>query len=199
MDPTGWHGVRVGALVKVLALAWGCPPLQALEMGLASELHDLGMSSVPAAVLGKQGPLNDSERAAVRTHAEAGAAMLVDEPHSRVLLARDIARYHHAHWDGAGYPERVAGEAIPLGARMCAIADAYDAMVCGLGRPPISMPQALAELHRCAGQQFDPELVSCFDAVVNGELESLGLDPAATGMEAFQGLVAALREDRGFV
>ena len=83
---------------------------------------------------------------------------------------------------------------------MCAVADAYDAMVCGLGRPPVSMAQAFEELHNCAGQQFDPELVSCFDAVVNGELHDLGLDAESTGgMDAFQELVASLREDRGFV
>jgi putative two-component system response regulator len=200
MDGTGWHGVRVGTLVKALALGRGLPPLQALELGLAAELHDVGMTSVPAEVLGKPGELNDGERTVVRKHSEAGAAMLVDEPHPRLLQAREIARYHHAHWDGRGYPARVAGEAIPLGARMCAIADAYDAMVCGIGRRPISMADALAELGRCAGQQFDPELVSCFDAVVNGELEGLGLDPASPhGMEDFQELVAALSEDRGFV
>jgi putative two-component system response regulator len=200
MDESGRHGVRVGTLVKALALAWGCPPIQALELGLAAELHDIGMSSVPSAVLGKPGRFNEGERALVQKHAEAGAAMLVDDPHPRLLLARDIARYHHARWDGRGYPDRVAGEAIPLGARMCAIADAYDAMVCGLGRPPLSMAEALAELRDCAGQQFDPELVSCFDAIVNGELEDLGLDPeSGHGMDAFQELVASLREDRGFV
>ena len=82
---------------------------------------------------------------------------------------------------------------------MCAIADAYDAMVCGLGRPPTSMAEALTELRDCAGQQFDPELVSCFDAIVNGELQDLGLDASGHGMDAFQELVASLREDRGFV
>jgi putative two-component system response regulator len=200
MDPSGWHGLRVGTLVKALARARGCPPLQALELGLAAELHDVGMASVPPAILGKLGGLNEGERALVQKHAEAGGAMLMDELHPRLLLARDIARYHHARWDGQGYPDRVAGEAIPLGARMCAIADAYDAMVCGLGRRPLSMAEALAELHACAGQQFDPELVSCFDAIVNGELEDLGLDPASDhGMDAFQELVASLREDRGFV
>jgi putative two-component system response regulator len=199
-DESGWHGVRVGTLVKALALAWGCSPLQALELGLAAELHDIGMSSVPAAVLGKPGRFNDGERSLVCKHAEAGAAMLMDEPHPRLLLARDIARYHHARWDGQGYPDRAAGEAIPLGARMCAIADAYDAMVCGLGRSPLTMAEALAEIRNCAGQQFDPELVSCFDAVVNGELQDLGLDPASEhGMEAFQELVASLRENKGFV
>jgi HD-GYP domain-containing protein (c-di-GMP phosphodiesterase class II) len=200
MDPSGWHGVRVGTLVKALALAWGCAPLQALELGLAAELHDIGMTSVPAPILGKAGPLNEGERTLVQKHTEAGAAMLMDEPHPRLLLARDIARYHHARWDGQGYPDRVAGDAIPLGARMCAIADAYDAMVCGLGRPAVTMAEALGELRNCAGKQFDPELVSCFDAIVNGELQDLGLDPASDhGMDAFQELVASLREDRGFV
>ena len=200
MDESGRHGVRVGTLVKALALARGCPPLQALELGLASELHDIGMTSVPPAIPGKAGPLSAGERTLVQKHAEAGAAMLMDEPHPRLLLARDIARYHHARWDGGGYPDRAAGEAIPLGARMCAIADAYDAMVCGLGRAPLSMAEALLELRRCAGQQFDPELVSCFDTVVNGELHDLGLDPASdNGIDAFQDLVASLKEDRGFV
>ena len=96
---------------------------------------------------------------------------------------------------------RVAGTAIPVAARICAIADAYDAMVCGLaGRPPVSMGAALAELRSGAGGQFDPELVSCFDTIVNGGLEGLGLDPGSVhGMESFQELVASLKEDRGFV
>ena len=201
MDDTGWHGVRVGALVKALAIEAGCPPLQALELGLAAELHDIGLSSVPAAVLAKQGALNEAERSVVRRHAEAGAEMLVDDRHPRLLLAREIARYHHARWDGRGYPERVAGTAIPLGARMCAIADAYDVMVCGLaGRPPLAMGAALVELRQGAGGQFDPDLISCFDAIVNDGLEGLGLDPGSMhGMEAFHELVASLKENRGFV
>jgi HD-GYP domain-containing protein (c-di-GMP phosphodiesterase class II) len=201
MDDTGWHGVRVGALVKALALEWGCGPLQALELGLASELHDIGMASVPAAILAKPGALNEAERFAVRKHAEAGGAMLVDGDHPRLLLARDIARYHHARWDGTGYPDRIAGAAIPLGARMCAIADAYDMMVCGFGgRTPLGMGAALEELRRQAGLQFDPELVSCFDALVKGELDGIGVDPSSEpGMEAFQELVLSLKEDRGFV
>ena len=201
MDDTGWHGVRVGALVKAIAIESGCPPLQALELGLAAELHDIGLSSVPAAVLAKKGLLNEAERSVVRRHAEAGAEMLVDDPHPRLLLAREIARYHHARWDGGGSPDRVAGAALPLGARMCAIADAYDVMVCGLaGRPPLGMRAALTELRQGAGGQFDPELISCFDAIVNDGLEGLGLDPGSMhGMEAFHELVASLKENRGFV
>jgi putative two-component system response regulator len=201
MDDTGWHGVRVGALVKALALASGTSPLQALELGLAAEVHDIGMSSIPAAILAKKGRLNDSERAIVRRHPEAAAAMLADDGHPRILLARDMARFHHARWDGHGWPERVAGSSIPMGARLCAIADAYDAMVTGYasgGR--LSMVEALDELQAEAGRQFDPGLVSCFDSLIRGELEGLGIDAAAgPGLEDFQQLVASLKDDRGFV
>ena len=198
MDVSGFHGVRVGTLVRAMANDWGLSALRALEMGLASELHDIGMSSVPASVLNKPGPLNPGERRVVERHSEAGGEMLVGETHVRLLLARDVARYHHARWDGTGYPNGVAGEAIPLAARMCAVADAYDAMVCGIGRPALSLGDALAELKRGAGSQFDPELVSCFHTIVNSSLEDLGLGPATVqGMDAFQELVTSLREDRG--
>jgi putative two-component system response regulator len=201
MDDTGWHGVRAGALARALALTTGSTPLEALEIGLAAELHDIGMGTVPAGILAKSGPLNDSERAVVRKHAEGGAEMLVDDSHPRLLMARDIARFHHARWDGLGYPARVAWTAIPLAARICSVADAYDMMVCGFGgRTPMSLDAALAELRREAGGQFDPGLVSCFDALVKGELEALGVDPSSgTGMETFQELILSLKEDRGFV
>ena len=200
-DETGRHGKRVGALVKSLAMASGCEPLQALEMGLAAELHDIGMMSVPEGILKKRAPLNQAERAIVMRHVEAGSEILGDDRHPRVFLAREIVRYHHARWDGAGYPERVAGKRIPLGARACALADAYDAMVCGLGTgKPRSMNEALGELRAHAGGQFDPELVECFDQMIRSETEDLGMDLTLnSGMEGFQSLVSALQEDRGFV
>lgn len=201
MDPTGWHGKRVGALVKALLLADGANPLQAVETGLAAELHDIGMASVPEGILGKVGPLNDAERRIVRRHTEAGAEILRDDRHPRVFIAREIATYHHARWDGTGYPGGVSRSAIPLAARACAIADSYDAMVCGLGaRPARSMDEALADLHREAGGQFDPRLVQCFDGMVREETQDLGLDLASRRpMSDFQALVSSLREDRGFV
>lgn len=201
MESSGWHGVRVGALTKALALASGVAPLQALEIGLAAELHDIGMMSVPAAILSKRGPLNASERAIVRRHPEAGAEVLSDDWHPRMLMAREIAKYHHAHWDGSGYPERVGGEFIPLGARMCAIADAYDMMVCGYGdRSPRTMGEALDELRREAGRQFDPALVEVFEGMIRSESKDCGMDlSSSSGMEDFQGLILALKEDRGFV
>jgi len=201
MDSTGWHGIRVGALTKALAFAHGIAPLQALEIGLAAELHDIGLVTVPEAILAKKGELNDAERSLVERHTDAGAEILRNDDHPRILLAREIARYHHARWDGAGYPERVGGRFIPLPARMCAVADAYDSMVCGLdGRPAMSMNDALEELRREAGRQFDPELVDRFGAMIRDETADLGVDPGSvTGLESFQELVVSLHEDRGFI
>jgi putative two-component system response regulator len=201
MDKTGWHGKRVGALSKALAMASGIDPLQSLEIGLAAEIHDIGMLSVPEEILGKRGTLSDGERAAVHRHIDAGADILRDDGHPRIFLAREIARYHHARWDGSGYPERVGGNFIPVAARICSVADAYDAMVSGLGaRPMRTMDQALAELHSNAGGQFDPELVAHFDGMIRTESEDLGMDLASdAGMESFQELVNALQQDRGYV
>src|SRR5258708_21967309 len=127
MDETGRHGKRVGALVKSLAMASGCEPLQALEMGLAAELHDIGMMSVPEGILKKRALLNEAERAIVMRHVEAGSEILGDDQHPRVFLARQIVRYHHARWDGTGQPQRVAGPRIPPRARARALAPAHDA------------------------------------------------------------------------
>jgi putative two-component system response regulator len=200
IDPTGWHGKRVGTLSKALALASGVDPLQAVEIGMAAEVHDIGMMSVPEEILSKRATLTPAEKRLVRRHAEAGAEMLSDDRHARVLMAREMAQYHHAHWDGSGHPERVGGKLIPLPARICAVADAYDAMVCGIGgRPRKPMEAALAELRRCAGGQFDPQLVQDFEALVRMESEDIGVDPSNAGMEDLQELVNALQEDRGFV
>lgn len=200
MDATGWHGVRVGALGKALALTLGMSPLEAVEIGVACELHDIGMGSVPAAILSKRGVLNPAERDVVRRHVTAGAEMLRGENHRQLVLAGDVARFHHARWDGTGYPENVSGHAIPLAARICAIADCYDAMVSGIGGQPRSMGDALSELERMAGTQLDPELVPEFGTLVREELEGQGLDPSLpSGMEDFRALVVSLMEDRGFV
>jgi putative two-component system response regulator len=201
MDPTGWHGKRVGTLCKALAMAVGFDPLRALELGLAAEVHDIGMLSVPDEVFGRKDAAAEEDPGLIRRHVEGGAEILGDDRHPRVFLAREIVRYHHARWDGTGYPERVAGRFIPVGARICAVVDAYDAMVSGLeGRPRKGMDDALAQLHREAGKRLDPQLVASFDALIRTESEDLGMDIGAdSGMEGFQELVNALQEDRGFV
>jgi putative two-component system response regulator len=200
-DNTGWHGKRVGAFSKALAMASGLDPLQSLEIGLAAELHDIGMVSVPEELAAKKGPLSEREEAIVMRHVDAGAEILRDDRHPRIFLAREIVRYHHARWDGCGYPARVGGKFIPLAARICAIADAYDELVSGLASRVVrTMDEALAALRREAGSRFDPELVARFEVMVRTESEELGVDLASTsGMEGFQELVNALQEDRGFV
>ncbi len=201
IDSTGWHGIRVGALTQALALEYGLSPIQALEFGLAAELHDIGMTSVPERVLMQPGELNDVERALVRKHTTAGAEMLAGDRHPRMVIASDIAKYHHARWDGGGYPANVAGESIPLAARMCAVADVYDTLVTDRAyRMAWSMESALEELQRVAGTQLDPDLVRCFEVVIRRESANEGIDPSMDGgLKNFQQLIVALTEDRGFL
>lgn len=199
-DASGEHGPRVGALTKALALEAGIAPLEAVEIGLAAEVHDIGMGSVPEALAAKSGPLSPVEEAILRRHSDAGAEILRDDRHPRMLIARDIAQYHHAWWDGSGYPERVGGQFIPRPARLCAVANTYDALVCGFGgKSAQSMESALEALHGLAGTQLDPVLVEAFDRMIRRESWELGIDPAGTaGTTSFQELVATLQEDRGF-
>jgi putative two-component system response regulator len=201
MEPTGLHGKRVGALAKALAMACGTDPLHALELGLACELHDIGMVSVSEEMLSKRVPTPDVHHAMVERHVNAGAQILSGDDHPRIFLAREVVRYHHAHWDGSGRPEGVAGARIPFAARVCAVADAYDEMVCGhRGAPRQTMDQALGHLRAQAGRRYDPDLVERFESMIRAESDDLGLDlSAGRGMENFQQLVSALQEDRGFV
>ncbi len=201
IDGLGWHGMRVGALTKALALEFGVSPLQALEFGLAAQIHDIGMASVPERIVMQARQLNDVERALVEKHTAAGAEMLSDDRHPRILIARDVAKFHHAHWNGEGHPGHVARQSIPLAARMCAVADTYDTLVTDRPyRKGCSMADALKELNRVAGTQLDPELVICFEKMIKREAANEGIDPSAeVGLDAFQQLISALTEDRGFL
>lgn len=201
VDSTARHGERVGVLTRALALEYGLSPIEALEYGLAAELHDIGMAAVPERVLMQAYALNDVEHALMRKHTTAGAEMLAGDQHPRLMMACDMAKYHHARWDGDGYPAGVAGKAIPLAARMCAVADAYDAMATDRPyRKAFTLDKALTELRRAAGTQLDPDLVRCFEAVIRREAENEGIDPCINGeFENFQQLITSLEEERGFL
>lgn len=201
IDGTGWHGMRVGALTRALALQCGIAPIQALEYGLAAQIHDIGMASVPEAIVMQARELNEVERTLVQKHTLAGAEILSDDRHPRILIARDVAKFHHAHWDGSGYPGNVARESIPLAARMCAVADTYDTLVTDRPyRKACSMADALLELNRVAGTQLDPSLVKSFEQMIKREAANEGIDPSAeVGLNSFQQLITALTEDRGFL
>jgi len=158
---TGGHLARVTAygVEACRALGGGLAATPGLEQAFL--LHDLGKIGVPDAVLNKVGPLTDEEWALMREHPAIGLRILEGVPHMDVVRA--VVYSHHERWDGAGYPDGLAGEAIPLGARIVAVADAFDAMTAA--RPystPRTPHEALEELRRCAGAQFDPAVVVAF-------------------------------------
>jgi putative nucleotidyltransferase with HDIG domain len=161
-DPyTRGHSARVTALALAVArrLGWNEQQLTAVRLGAA--LHDVGKLSVSVAVLRKPGPLLPHERAEIQEHPLAGAWLLED-----VAVAQPALRcvlHHHERWDGDGYPHRLAAAAIPIEARLVALADAFDAMTSDRPyRSALTHKEALGEVGRCAGTQFDPELAGVF-------------------------------------
>jgi putative nucleotidyltransferase with HDIG domain len=130
--------------------------VQSVELGAV--LHDIGKVRVPEAILNKSGPLTDEEWTVMRTHPEVGEQIL--RPIQSLQAILPIVRHHHERWDGAGYPNRLAGRAIPLGARIVAVCDAYRAMT--EDRPyrnALPESEARSELERGSGSQFDPDCV----------------------------------------
>jgi two-component system cell cycle response regulator len=160
----GDHSHGVADLAEAVARHMGADDEQALEVRAGAELHDIGKAAIPDAILSKPGPLDDAEWAFMRRHTLIGER-IVASAHALTNVAR-LVRSSHERWDGAGYPDGLAGDAIPLGARIVFVCDAFDAM---LGDRPYSaalaFEPALAELERCAGSQFDPQVVAAFVAV----------------------------------
>jgi CHASE2 domain-containing sensor protein len=167
-EETGLHLERIGRLCEQLALALGMTPAQAETVRHASLLHDVGKVAVPDAILTKPGPLTDEEWVVMRGHAAAGAAMLAGSRAPVMRMAEEIALSHHERWDGTGYPASLAGEAIPLTARICAVCDVFDAL---RSRRPYKEPwplqDALDELARERGRHFDPIVLDAFLAMVD--------------------------------
>jgi two-component system, cell cycle response regulator len=131
------------------------------ELVRAAELHDVGKMAIPDEILRKPGPLSQEEWTFVRRHTIIGERILSAAP--ALLPVAKIVRACHEHWDGSGYPDGVAGEEIPLGARIVAVCDAFDAMITHRTyRPARSVEEALTELRACAGTQFDPAVVEQF-------------------------------------
>jgi HD-GYP domain-containing protein (c-di-GMP phosphodiesterase class II) len=129
----------------------------------AAALHDIGKAAVPDAILNKPGPLSEDEWVFMRRHTVIGERIMQAAP--ALAAAAPLVRSSHERFDGAGYPDALAGREIPLGASVIAVCDAYDAMVSDRPyRAALTHAEALAELQRCAGTQFDPAVVRAFVA-----------------------------------
>ncbi len=201
VDASGSHGLRVGALTRLLAQAYGYGPIEALEVGLAAQLHDIGLAAGHDNLLARHA---NSTRVSDHTHAqhcEAGAKILSDDSTLRMSMARDIARYHHCWWNGNGYPAGIVGTAIPIHARMCAITDLYDSLLTDCpGASTYSMNDALQYLERVAGTQLDPALTHCFTNAIRSEAYNEGLEfETDRGLDCFYQLIEALTNGRSLV
>src|ERR1019366_7703157 len=159
------HAYAVSDQATAIAGALGLDTEVVGLIGMAALLHDIGKVAIPDTLLQKSAPLSSSERARLHEHAELGAQILEASPFLCDLVP--MVRYHHERWDASGYPEHLRGENIPQGARIIAVAEAYDAMQRKhLYQDASSAQEALAELWRRAGTQFDPVVVHVFSALL---------------------------------
>jgi diguanylate cyclase (GGDEF)-like protein/PAS domain S-box-containing protein len=173
----GVHLDEVTALCDAVAERLNMPDADRSPLLQAASLHDVGKAAIPDAILNKPGPLNDEEWAFMRRHTLIGERILSAAP--ALSRAAKLVRWSHERFDGKGYPDKLAGRTIPLASRIIAVCDAYDAMVSERPYKPAAEPAAArAELRRCAGAQFDPEVVEVFCAVLEErERAAAGVTP----------------------
>jgi len=175
-DQTGEHTRRVGKMSEKIALAMGLPPEHAWIIGFAAVLHDIGKIGIPDMLLLKHSGLTPAEFEVMKTHTTIGARILAASRFPVLQVAESIALTHHERWDGTGYA-KLAGESIPVEGRIVAVADAFDAMVNDRPyRKALSLEEALAELARSSGTQFDPQIVAALLNLESNDL--LQLDAA---------------------
>ena len=166
-DDTGHHTQRVGEMAGKIAGAMGLPAEQVELIRRAAPLHDVGKIGISEKILLKPGGLTHEEFEIIKTHTTIGAGLLSGGDSAFVLAAERIALSHHERWDGAGYPQGLIAEAIPLEARIVAIADVFDAI--SHDRPykkAWPLEDAIAEIANKAGTQFDPDAVEAFKQVL---------------------------------
>jgi CHASE2 domain-containing sensor protein len=162
-EDTGAHIERMSRLCRRLGLEVGMSPAEAEVLRQASAMHDVGKIGIPDRVLRKAGPLDREERSVMQSHTTIGASILTGSRSPLVRMAEAIARTHHERWDGSGYPAGLRGEEIPLEGRICAICDVFDALLSARAyKDAWSADDAVAEIARGSGTQFDPRLVEAF-------------------------------------
>jgi HD-GYP domain-containing protein (c-di-GMP phosphodiesterase class II) len=161
----GDHNDDVALLAREVAHKLCLSSEEVDEVVRAAELHDVGKLALPDAILFKPGALSDEEWETMRLHTTIGQRILAASP--ALASVGRLVRSTHERWDGAGYPDQLHGEHIPLGARIVAVCDAFAAMITDRPyRNAITRAVALAELERCAGTQFDPTVIDAFLAVI---------------------------------
>jgi hypothetical protein len=211
-DPyTQGHVRRVSRYSTLIARRMGLADPVVAEIGLAAALHDVGKMRIPRTILNKPGPLSADELTVMRTHVESGARLLAGACSQDVVA---MVRHHHERLDGSGYPDGLAGEAIPLGARIIAVADVFDAMTSTRPyRPAKSHKGAMDALAADAGSKLDPCAVDAFRRSYAGRkglgilatlvllpqrvLSAVGADLTAAGLAPLQGSVAAVAVTAG--
>jgi CHASE2 domain-containing sensor protein len=170
-EETGEHIERIAGLCHRLALAAGLGAGEAELLRRASAMHDVGKIAIPDHILRKADRLTPEERAVMQRHTDVGGDLLAGSRSPVVQLGEVIARTHHEHWDGTGYPLGLAGEEIPLAGRITAICDVFDALVSA--RPyktAWAVEDALDEIRALSGSQFDPRLVELFLEVAGADV-----------------------------
>jgi hemerythrin-like metal-binding protein len=162
-NETGMHVMRMTHYATVIAKAMGLSLEEREVLSITAPMHDVGKIGIADAILLKPGRLTEDEYDVMKTHTEIGERLLKGED-ALIRAARDIAAYHHERWDGTGYPYGLAGEAIPVLARICAIADVFDALTSS--RPyktPWTVAAAVEWIQRQSGSHFDPVVVEAFE------------------------------------
>ena len=161
---TAAHSDDVVTLAESIGKRLGLSELQLDRLTAAAQLHDVGKLAMPTEILNKRGSLNDAEWEIIREHTVIGERMLRAVPEMGAVA--NMVRHSHERWDGTGYPDGLAGEEIPLASRIILCADAFHAIRCDRPyRPGRSADEALQEVRRCAGEQFDPRVVDALLAI----------------------------------
>ncbi|APV44453.1 transcriptional regulatory protein GlrR [Dehalogenimonas formicexedens] len=158
---TAGHSERVSEIAVGIGIELDLPQVEMERLRLAGKVHDIGNIGIDGTILHKPGALDPEERAEMERHPALGERILQPVVEDEAVLA--MVRNHHERWDGQGYPDMLAGEGIPLGARILALADTFDAMTSARPyRTAMTVDFATNEIERCAGTQFDPAVVNAF-------------------------------------
>lgn len=187
-DPeTSRHTLRVAAYSEIIAREMGLTEQFCTDLRLAAPMHDIGQVAMPDTVMLKQGKLTESEYRQMQSHTQIGADILAQAHSSLLQLASEIAVSHHERWDGQGYPNRLAGDAIPLSGRIVCVADNFDALTTERPyKPAWSYERTVEHVMGRAGTQFDPACVAAFERALPKIREIMEKDRREQAEEAAQ-------------